>query len=168
MTCLWNTPPMWTAIRRGTALAAIAVAACDSAISSDLDAVTQRGGKKPTLIAVELSPDSATVPAGSQLQFSVLGRRSDGSTTSVLGTFGATGGQITSGGLYNRGANRRKLPGLVSPCHFEPGGHQPDRDSSRAAAAAPAPATAPTPATSAARCIGGKRRSLSSPIVPGG
>ena len=77
---------------------------CSDSQGSGLDPELARGRpKKPTLVAVELSPDSATVAVGAQLQFSVLGRRSDGSTLSVSGAYGATGGVISTGGLYTAG-----------------------------------------------------------------
>ena len=58
----------------------------------------------PTLTAVEVSPTTATVAAGATQQFSALGRMSDNSTASVTVTWSATGGTITTGGLYTAGA----------------------------------------------------------------
>jgi hypothetical protein len=57
----------------------------------------------PTLSQVILSPDTAIVTAGTTRQFSASGRMSDGSTTAVSATFSATGGTISSSGLYTAG-----------------------------------------------------------------
>jgi hypothetical protein len=58
----------------------------------------------PTLVAVALSPDSASVVSGASLQFAAAGRMSDGSTKAVSGAFFATGGLITATGLFTAGA----------------------------------------------------------------
>ena len=58
----------------------------------------------PTLSAVEVTPASASLVTGGAQQFSALGRMSDNSTTSVTVTWSATGGTITTGGLYTAGA----------------------------------------------------------------
>jgi hypothetical protein len=76
---------------------------------------TQQGGTRadtsaititvpaPTLTAVEVSPTTATVGAGTTQQFTAIGRMSDNSTTSIAVTWSATGGSISSGGLYSAG-----------------------------------------------------------------
>lgn len=58
----------------------------------------------PTLTQVVLSPDTAIVTAGTARQFSASGRMSDGSTSAVSATFSATGGTISTSGLYTAGA----------------------------------------------------------------
>jgi hypothetical protein len=99
-----NSRHWWIAKLRGVGLLSLALLACGEPDVSGTDPELARGGnKKPTLVAVELSPDSTDVLPGAQRQFSVLGRRSDGSTVSVVGSFGATGGLISSSGLYTAG-----------------------------------------------------------------
>ncbi|HKV75109.1 MAG TPA: hypothetical protein VJN95_11360 [Gemmatimonadales bacterium] len=55
---------------------------------------------EPVLDGVVLHPSSATIAAGLTQQFSVTGVWSDGSTTAPAVTYSATGGTISSGGLY--------------------------------------------------------------------
>jgi parallel beta-helix repeat protein len=57
----------------------------------------------PTLQSVVLTPASVSLQTGATQQFAASGRMSDGSTTTVSVTFSATGGTITSGGLYTAG-----------------------------------------------------------------
>ncbi len=58
----------------------------------------------PTLTGLVLSPDTVTLaPAGTK-QFNVTGTWSDGSSTTPTVTYGATGGTITTGGLYTAGS----------------------------------------------------------------
>ncbi|HWA56747.1 MAG TPA: hypothetical protein VG692_05800 [Gemmatimonadales bacterium] len=58
----------------------------------------------PVLSQVILTPATATVATGATQQFSVSGRMSDGSTSSVQVNYTATGGTITAGGLYTAGS----------------------------------------------------------------
>ena len=58
----------------------------------------------PVLQQLILTPATAAVQVGATQQFSVSGKMSDGSTTSVTATYTATGGSITSGGLYTAGS----------------------------------------------------------------
>ncbi len=60
---------------------------------------------QPTLAAVVVSPASATVAAGAQVQFTAAGKLSDGSTVEIGVTWTATGGTIDAGGLYTAGAS---------------------------------------------------------------
>lgn len=60
---------------------------------------------QPTLAAVVVSPASATVMAGAQVQFTATGKLSDGSTVEIGVTWSATGGTIDAGGLYTAGAS---------------------------------------------------------------
>ncbi|HEU4700632.1 MAG TPA: hypothetical protein VFS40_15715, partial [Gemmatimonadales bacterium] len=57
----------------------------------------------PTLQAVVLTPGSLSLASGATQQFSAAGKLSDGSSASVAVTYTATGGTITSGGLYTAG-----------------------------------------------------------------
>jgi hypothetical protein len=56
------------------------------------------------LVAVEVSPPTATVVTGATQQFAAVGRYSDNSTQSVPVTWTATGGTIDSNGLFTAGA----------------------------------------------------------------
>ena len=58
----------------------------------------------PVLQAVILSPGSASLAAGATQQFTVAGQWSDGSTTAPAVTYSATGGSISTGGLYAAGS----------------------------------------------------------------
>ncbi len=58
----------------------------------------------PTLVRIILSPDTVTLNTGATKQFSVLGKFSDSSTAAVTVTYSATGGTISSGGLYTAGS----------------------------------------------------------------
>ena len=58
----------------------------------------------PTLTAVVVNPPSATLDPGGTQAFSVSGQFSDGSTGPVTVTWTATGGTITTGGVYTAGA----------------------------------------------------------------
>jgi hypothetical protein len=57
-----------------------------------------------TLTRLVLSPSQASVAAGSTSQFDVSGTWSDGSTTVPTVTWSATGGTISTGGLYTAGS----------------------------------------------------------------
>jgi hypothetical protein len=57
----------------------------------------------PVLLAVSLTPASASVVTGGTRQFNVTGQWSDGSTSAPAVTYTATGGSITSAGLYTAG-----------------------------------------------------------------
>ena len=57
----------------------------------------------PTLVGVLVSPVSINVAPGTAQQFSAVGRNSDGTHSSIAVTWRATGGTITTGGLYMAG-----------------------------------------------------------------
>ena len=59
-----------------------------------------------TLTAVELTPSTVSLTTGATQQFAAVGRMSDNSTASVAVSYTATGGTVTSGGLYTAGARR--------------------------------------------------------------
>jgi hypothetical protein len=55
----------------------------------------------PVLQSIQLVPSSASLQTGTTKQFSVTGSMTDGSTAAIAGaTYSATGGSITSSGLY--------------------------------------------------------------------
>ncbi len=87
----------------GTAAGTFRVIATDTASGlADTAAVTIQAAA-PTLKRVQITPASATLPAGATQQFAASGRMSDGSTTAVKVTYTAKGGTITGGGLYTAG-----------------------------------------------------------------
>jgi Calcineurin-like phosphoesterase len=55
------------------------------------------------LVALVLSPDSVSVPAGDSVRFRAMGRSQDGSEQSVPVNWTATGGQVSTTGLYRAG-----------------------------------------------------------------
>jgi hypothetical protein len=57
----------------------------------------------PTLVAVHLTPVSASLVYGATQQFSAYGRNSAGDSIPVSVAFTATGGTVTSSGLYTAG-----------------------------------------------------------------
>jgi len=59
----------------------------------------------PTLVRIIMSPDTATLNAGTSKQFSTVGKYSDSSTAAVTPSYTATGGSVTANGLYTAGAN---------------------------------------------------------------
>ena len=58
----------------------------------------------PTLVAIELTPTSTSVQSGATQQFSVVGRLSNGGTQAVTPAYSATGGTVSTAGLYTAGA----------------------------------------------------------------
>lgn len=57
----------------------------------------------PTLVAVVVSPATATVAAGGTAQFSAVGRLSNGANQPVNVTWTASGGAVSATGLYTAG-----------------------------------------------------------------
>ena len=57
----------------------------------------------PPITSIVLTPASVSLTAGSSQQFSVAGKRSDGTTAAATAAFSATGGTITSGGAFTAG-----------------------------------------------------------------
>ena len=63
-----------------------------------------RSRTPPTLQSIAITPSSATVNTGATQQFSVSGKMSDGSSVSITNaTWTATGGTVSSSGLYTAG-----------------------------------------------------------------
>jgi hypothetical protein len=59
----------------------------------------------PTLVAIEVTPPTTTLLPGGTQAFSAVGRMSDGGTSAVSVTWTATGGSVTSSGVYTAGGN---------------------------------------------------------------
>ena len=57
----------------------------------------------PTVIDVELSPTSASLPAGGSKRFTVVGKSTEGTTVAVSARYSATGGIISEEGIYQAG-----------------------------------------------------------------
>ena len=78
------------------------------AIISSLFLGCAAGGKESlgpgvSLTGLTIAPDTVTLDPGASAQFSATGKYSDGSTGSVTVGWSATGGAISSGGLYQAG-----------------------------------------------------------------
>jgi hypothetical protein len=63
----------------------------------------------PVLVQVKLLPGSVTLAPGGKKQFAVYGRTSTGDSVSVNVVFTATGGTVTSGGLFTAGTTAGKF-----------------------------------------------------------
>ena len=75
-------------------------------IITELPATEPPGDPDPTpvtLASVVVNPGNVSLTTGGARQFKAFGRSSDGDSVSVTATFRATGGTITSGGLYTAG-----------------------------------------------------------------
>ncbi len=118
---------------------------------------TQAGGTKadtasitisapaPTLSAVVVTPATATVAAGATQQFAAVGKMSDNSTQPVTVIWSATGGTISSGGLYTAGATAGTSYQVIA---LQQGGSKADTASITISAPAPTlSAVVVTPAT---------------------
>ena len=85
-------------IRAAALAAAFLFAACDGG-----GPAAPGGPDEPVLARVILSPDASTVQAGGTLQFEASGRLTDGSPAAVSVEWTATGGTVSSSGLYTAG-----------------------------------------------------------------
>ena len=72
----------------------------------------------PTLVGVRMTPDTANVNGGGSVQFSTVGLMSDGSTSQVPVTYSATGGSITSTGLYTAGSTAGTFRAIATSGSF--------------------------------------------------
>jgi hypothetical protein len=79
----------------GTQLATVA--------GSDIGSVTFTSNARPELLAITISPSTVTLLADSSQQFNVTGQFSDGTAGPVTVDYTATGGTITSSGVYTAG-----------------------------------------------------------------
>ena len=57
----------------------------------------------PSLVAVVVSPATATMPAGGTAQFTAVGRLSNGADQPITVTWTASGGAVSATGLYTAG-----------------------------------------------------------------
>ncbi len=76
------------------------------------------GASSPVLSQIILQPPSAQMSPGSSLQFAAFGRLSNGDSTAVSVTFDASGGTVSSDGLYVAG----DTPGTYTVIATESGG----------------------------------------------
>lgn len=83
--------------------------------AADTSEVTVAPG---SLVRITLSPPTAALTTGSSQQFSVQGKFSDSTTAPVTVAFSATGGSITTGGLYTAG----QTPGAFNVYAATPNG----------------------------------------------
>jgi hypothetical protein len=74
-----------------------------SIVTISAPAVAPAPDPAPTLAAVYVLPASATMTTGASQQFKAYGRNSAGDSVPVTVSFAATGGTITSAGLYTAG-----------------------------------------------------------------
>ena len=72
----------------------------------------------PTLVAVVVTPETASVAAGGTVQFAATGRLSNGASQTVPITWTSTGGTVSGTGNYTAGA----LPGTFRVIATGPGG----------------------------------------------
>jgi hypothetical protein len=79
------------------------IATWSSGAMSDT-AVVDVAAPDPTLVDVVLKPASYSLTTGGSKQFSAYGHNSLGDSVAVQASFNATGGTITSGGLYTAGS----------------------------------------------------------------
>jgi parallel beta-helix repeat protein len=85
-----------------------------AAIVIDSTAASPPPPAPPTLEAVVLTPETATLSIGLTQQFVAQGKMSDGSTSVVSASWTATGGQITEEGLYTAGTTQGAYRVLAS------------------------------------------------------
>lgn len=79
------------------------VARAQNGVADTVSVNVALASPNPTLVAVVISPGTATVPAGGTAQFSAVGRLSNGSNQTVGITWSATGGVVSGTGLYTAG-----------------------------------------------------------------
>lgn len=96
---------LYTAGQTGGAFRVVARAA--NGMADTVGVVITIPTTNPTLVAVVVTPSSATVAGGNTAQFNVTGLLSNGGTLPVAVTWTSTGGVISGTGLYTAGA----LPG---------------------------------------------------------
>ena len=94
----------------------------------------------PTITQVNVSPSAPSVPAGGTAQFQATVSMSDGTTTSSAVTWTATGGTISSSGLFIAGAS----PGTYLVTATEPGSGLSGTASVTVTAAPPTPPSSST------------------------
>ncbi len=120
-----STSGLLTAVGVGsTSLTATNLAGVSASISVLVAAPPQAPVPTPpaTLISLEINPPSVTLNAGDSRQFTVSGVWSDGATNTPTATYFATGGSITSSGLYTAGV----IPGVYRVIATHPGSTKAD------------------------------------------
>ena len=78
----------------------------DGTVTATLSSAPVNGAghvKKRRLVQVVVTPTNANLQAGQSQQFSAYGRRNTGDSVAVNVTYSATGGTITSSGMYTAG-----------------------------------------------------------------
>lgn len=90
-----------TFLRPAAAFALVLVAACDGAGGGPFVGPGGSNGRTPQ--AVVVTPEGRSVQSGATLQFQARGIMSGGDTAVVSVDWSATGGSITSGGLFTAG-----------------------------------------------------------------
>jgi len=93
------------------AVTAAGVYTADTSLSDALVTATVSNGrfaatgrvKKQRVVQVIVTPASANIQTGAALQFAAYGRRNTGDSVSIAAAYVATGGTISSGGMYNAG-----------------------------------------------------------------
>ncbi|MCC7133750.1 MAG: hypothetical protein IT352_13910 [Gemmatimonadales bacterium] len=65
--------------------------------------MTVAAAAAPTLVGIQMTPHTLSVPTGGSAQLAAVALMSDGSTSSITPTFSATGGTITAAGRYTAG-----------------------------------------------------------------
>jgi hypothetical protein len=113
----------------------------------------------PTLTQVILTPATTSLATGGTQQFSVSGQWSNGATTAPSVTYTATGGTVTSGGLYTAGSTA----GTFRVIATQQGGTLAD---SAVVTVTPAPPLGNIPELPGGYVLRG--RHLGSPLVPAG
>ena len=90
----------------------------------------------PTLSAIVLTPATVSLGAGATQQFSAVGRMSDNSTSAVSVTWSATGGTVSSSGLYTAGSTAGSSYRVIA---VQQGGTKADTSAVTITAAPPPP-----------------------------
>ena len=103
--------PVLAAVRAIAPLALLAATACNESDPTRLEpsgagietVVDLARRQSQRVVALVIVPDTATVVTGGSRTFSVTGRRTDGSAVSASARWSATGGTITSSGVFRAG-----------------------------------------------------------------
>src|ERR1041385_7462494 len=100
----------------------LVVATCSCGPSDTATVVVGPTATAPTLTALVINPPSVALPAAGSQQFAVTASWSDGSSTAPAVTWTATGGTITTSGLYTAGST----PGAYQVIAVQTGGSKAD------------------------------------------
>ena len=94
---------LYTAGQTEGAYRLIATAGSGNKTLADTAMVTIGSGAPPTLTRVVLEPPQAALAVGGTQQFAAYARLNNGDSVAVAVTYAATGGTVTSGGVYTAG-----------------------------------------------------------------